>query len=163
MGYLHVFWIGRKARFSQHSFPWRTGLTRRSRRRIIAIPTWRPRRGIAVTRMRSPVPSDGLEPIEPDRVVGLVPLQDGPDPRLLVTRHDHFVDPLEADPDPLAVVLERLWDHCLQLVADATGVGDLHRPGGVIDARKEAHEQRAEDLARRLQRLHESQREGDEA
>src|SRR5262245_22632796 len=95
MGYLHVFWIGRKARFSQHSFPWRTGLTRRSRRRIIAIPTWRPRRGIAVTRMRSPVPSDGLEPIEPDRVVGLVPLQDGPDLRLLVTRHDHFVDPLE--------------------------------------------------------------------
>src|SRR5215470_16473994 len=74
---------------------------------------YQPRRGIAVTRMRSPVPSDGLEPIEPDRVVGLVPLQDGPDPRLLVTRHDHFVDPLEADPDPLAVVLERLRDHRL--------------------------------------------------
>src|SRR5215475_6752758 len=100
----------------------------------LIAPGYRPRRGIAVTRMRSPVPSDGLEPIEPDRVVGLVPLQDGPDPRLLVTRHDHFVDQLEADPDPLAVVLERLRDHRLQLVADAAGVGDLHRPGGVIDA-----------------------------
>src|SRR5437870_12200913 len=42
-------------------------------------------------------------------------------------------------------------------------VGDLDRPRGVVDAREKPHEQRAEDLARRLEGFHEPHGEGDQA
>src|SRR6266705_2110359 len=46
--------------------------------------------------------SDDLEPLEPHRVIGLVPLEHLPDRRLLLARHHHLVDPLEVNADALA-------------------------------------------------------------
>src|SRR5882762_687644 len=107
--------------------------------------------------------SDDLEPLEPHRVIGLVPVEHPPDRRLLLARHHHLVDPLEVDADALALVLERLREHRLELVADPPRVGDLDGSRGVIDAREKPHQQRTEHLSRRLERLHEPQREGDPA
>src|SRR5437762_12269483 len=107
--------------------------------------------------------SDDRKPLEPHRVIGLVPLEHLPDRRLLLAQHYHLVDPFEVHEDALAVVLERLREHRLELVADPPRVGDLDRSRHVIDTREKPYEQRAEHLARRLQGLHEAQGEGDPA
>ena len=57
-----------------------------------------------------------------------------------------LAEPTETHAYPLPDVLERLREHRLQLVADPPRVGDLDRPCGVVDARQEADEQRAEDM-----------------
>src|SRR5438105_1276878 len=46
--------------------------------------------------------SDDLKPLEPHRVIGLVPLEHLPDRRLLLAQHYHLVDPLEVHEDALA-------------------------------------------------------------
>src|SRR5687768_12114959 len=95
--------------------------------------------------------SSELEPVEPHRVVRLVPLEHAANARLLVGGEHALVDLLEPHTDAVAIVLESLRDHRLELVANAARVGDLDRPRGVIDAREEAHEQGTEDLARLLE------------
>src|SRR2546426_7180055 len=87
-------------------------------------------------------PSDELEPFEPHRVIDLVPLEHLPDRNLSLARQHHLVDPVEVNAYVLAVVLERLREHRLELVANPPGVGDLDRPRGVIDAREKPHQQR---------------------
>src|SRR5437867_9768304 len=64
-----------------------------------------------------------LEPVEPDGVIRLVPGKHLLDRRLFLARQHHLVDPVEVHADALAVVLERLRDHRLQLVADPSRVG----------------------------------------
>src|SRR3990172_5213059 len=113
--------------------------------------------------LNRPTPrSRPLEPLEPHGVVRLVPLEDLPDRRLLFARHHLLLDAVEADAHSISIVLERPREHRLQLVPYPPGVGDLHGAPGVIGAREEPHEERAEDVVRLLERLHEPEGERDE-
>src|ERR1043165_9850547 len=94
-------------------------------------------------------------------MLSLIPAQNVTYGLLTLPRHDALIHSVEVDADALAVVLERLREHRLQLVANTAGVGDLDGARGVVDTGKEAHEQRAEHLPRNRHRLHQTQCEGD--